>query len=256
MIRFFLFTLILCFSCSQEKSSIPNEDQTSISFIEESILKRIDVSVESINKSIFDRIVSKDSTFAGIVQLCKSSKGYSSNTWEGLNDCSWAIEQVRIEQNEAVSREGDRLMVQKANGILEIQHATINGQPSSFVQFSGYLPANNYYILEQMHLDRCTETKLIHKENDTEYLLKGKVLVTGESEQLLVYSKRLSNSIRCINQLSLYGWTAEGLTKYWNLPLKNREILSVKQGIDQHIYLQLSYLDRTAKKEEFLKIML
>ncbi len=256
MPRFLLFGLLFCFSCTQEKAAPTKEDKSSTTFIEESAISRANISVESLTKAKFEDVVPIDSTFAGIKRLCKNSKGYLSDTWEGLNDCSWAIEQARIDQNDLVKRDGDRLLLEKSNGILELQHTSINEQASSYVQFSGYLPANKYYILEQMHLDQCIETKLIHQENDTEYLLKGKVFVIGKEEQLLVYSKRLSNSVRCTNQLSLYGWTSEGLTKYWNLPLKNREVQSIKQGPDRHIYLHLSYLDRTSKKEDFLKIML
>lgn len=232
----------------------PNKQTESLSFLEQNILEKADIKVTAVNELAFQKASSNEDAYSNITALCEKSKGYQSNAWEGLNDCSWAAEQERIASFEHINRQEDRLLIKKAEGTLEIEHSFFDNQPTRYAQFGGYLSANNYYIIEQLQANHCIQTKLIPHEGEQEYLLKGRMLVYGKEDQFYLLSHQLDKHANCLNKIAHYSWTTEGLTKSWEIPLKNRKITEANVNDDGTIYLSLSYLEKNIRQTTYLKV--
>ncbi len=236
--------LIVFFSACKNNSDSPSDrengslEEAPSNLIEPALLEQAKIRLATIDSDAFNAIPSSASNNAKA--LCEKSKGYKSNTWEGLNDCSWVMEKEQIlKHKELVSRNGQQLSLKIGEGVQNFENKTQDAAQSTFYQFKNYLASSKYFLIEEHVTGKCPHTKIIKEIDASEHRLKGIVSPSPNGLHFLTYSAENKANIRCNNQLQCYSFTTEGLHKNWHLPLKDKIIQELKYSNDKDVYISL-----------------
>jgi len=247
-----IILLLLVFTAcknSTDTASIADntvESPPKASIIPVSILKKAKVHISEINQSDFESISDPNAAFQASEKLCKKSKGYKSDNWEGINDCSWAVEKERIKAFEnLVSRKDQELILKMDGGNLNFVNNEQAIKGATYYQFINYLSKPNYYLLKEIITDQCPVSKLINAKTSEQYQIKGNIRPSSDGQYLIAYNHALT-SPDCSNKLELYQLNTDGLEKRWHLPLSKNAIVDIKYTDGQESFLCLLANNKTS----------
>lgn len=173
--------LILCIGCKDEKAS--SNQGGIVSNSGDSTAK-----ISSLEPSTYKTALDKSLASTPIDRLCKESKGYNQNEWEGKNACAWAVEKYRIEaQKDLVARKEGVLSLQLDNGALEIEHPMEEGAVTKFYyQFNEYIkPANAFCLLAQQ-IEKCPQYWIIDRKDGSKTILNGQPIFNAQQDAFVL----------------------------------------------------------------------
>jgi len=202
--------LILCFGCgNQSGPSSAAEAATTGSDLTSGIT--------DLKPSTYQLALDKSLESTPIDRLCKESKGYNQNEWEGKNACGWAIEKFRIEQNsKLVERKEGNLVLNLESGSMEIDHPTDAGNPiSSYYQFKGYVKGPNAFIILTQKKDSCPQYWLIDRKDGRKTILNG-LPVFNAQQDAFVLSQASQQASTCNNDLEYWVLKNGQFVKSWS----------------------------------------
>lgn len=257
---FCFFLLFIACKKVDKPNDSANEVENTLSKIEQSIipvelLERAKASIEIISSEEFEQIEHPEASFQKVRELCEASKGYSNDVWEGVNECSWAVEKERIKlQSEFVSRKEDQLILKMEKHSLSLEHNPEAPAGSTFYQFKSYEPKSKYFLIDEMISGKCIRSKLINAENSNQYNVKGTLLPSGDGINFIAYYPKIGPSPLCIQKLESYTLKAEGLHKNWHIPLNNKIITGIKYPEKGKLFVSVRSKNKTEEPVEYLQL--
>ena len=215
------------------------EGQAKASIIPTAVLEKAKVHILEISKNDFENSAQSNAALQTSEKLCEKSKGYKSDNWEGINDCSWALEKEKIKVfDKLVARKDQELILKMDNGSLSFVNNETAMKGATYYQFITYLPKPNYYLVKEIIAGQCAISKLINTKNSEQYPIKGSIKPSLDGRYLIAYNQA-STSIDCPNMLELYQLNADGLEKKWRLPFNSNAITDIKYADGQEVFLSL-----------------
>jgi len=193
------------------------------------LLEKVNIQLVTIDQATFEATPHPEADFLKSQVLCLQSNGYKNDEWQGLNDCSWVVEQEVIKKySKRASRQKDQLLLQMDNGTLAIKHDLDSPKGQTYYRLRDYFPTSNYYLIEEVVAGACIRSKLINANNRNQFNVKGQVSCSGDETHLLSYYLSSNNDSDCLGRLEYYQLNDEGLDKKWYLPLSNKAITALK----------------------------
>ncbi|MFT5165910.1 MAG: hypothetical protein ACI8P3_001141 [Saprospiraceae bacterium] len=221
------------------------------------LLDKANISLTEISQKDFEAIPYQDADFRKSKQLCEQSKGYNANQWEGLNECSWAIEQEKINAHqEVVSRKDKELILKTTTGEISIKHNTKASTGATYYRFKDFIPTSNYYLVEEIISGQCLNSSLISGIDGSPFNFKGLLTPSPDGRHFIVHSLNPTGTTNCSNKLAYYETGDEGILKKWHIPLQNHRIQDLKLVGDHEVYLALLNNSDPAKDNDYIKITL
>ncbi len=190
--------LILWIGCGNEKAPSTTSGETATEV-------NSNAEISNLNASTYKSALDKSLESMPIDRLCKESKGYNQNEWEGKNACAWAVEKYRIEQHkDLVERKEGTLILQLDSGAIEMKHPMDEGTTSDFYyQFNGYIKsANAYYLLAQQK-GQCPQYWIIDRKDGSKTILNG-LPVFNPQQDAFVFSTASIQANSCSNDVEYW----------------------------------------------------
>ncbi len=257
---FLLFLLLSACTNSSERPEVQNPTVKTPTIAEQkfmlkSLLEKVNVSLEFISQKEFENIADPEAAFQKVRTLCEQSEGYSEDIWEGLNECSWAVEKERIKKHQdIVSRDGDKLVLKMNKYPLSLEHNPDAPRGATYYQFKTYIPSSNYFLIEEMVSEKCTRSKLVNSITNNQYNVTGSVVPSKNGTQFISYFKGANSPSKCTPKIELFEIGAEGLIKKWHFPINNKSIGNAKFPSENELYL--SILSKTKPSEDIKYVKL
>lgn len=254
-----LFTFLSLFfiSCQQEvgtdNASTPNKQEAKA---EQSIkLPNATLSFFPIDKNDFERFEEKNEEKILIERFCEESKGYQSNVWEGENECGWAIEKYKIEQDKAfVSREDALLTIKLENGKeTTFKNIVSKTDKDRTFRYKRHLKKSNYFLIEELRPNAsCPIYVLLNAHTGTRNFLMGTPDI-AKDEMAIITSSAKNNTSSCSNKIEYWSLGKENIKKEWEHMPSDWGVHDLKWAKQNELYIaQITPEDKTPSK--FTKI--
>ncbi len=190
--------LILCIGCGDPQSS-SNTDRNVATELDSK------ENIGNVEASMYKSALDKSLESMPIDRLCKESKGYNQNEWEGKNACAWAVEKYRIEQHkDLVKRREGMLSLQLNNGAMELQHPTDQeGVSRLYYQFNGYIKSANAFCLLAQTAGMCPQYWIIDRKDGSKTILNG-LPVFNPQQDAFVLSTASEKANSCGNEVEYW----------------------------------------------------
>ena len=223
---------LFIFSCAQERTEpedykydlavLPKDIQQkvkNIQYLDSTVFARAGSSINAISKESFYKIKSSEQNILA-EKFCKNSKGYQKGSWEGQNDCSWAIEMTRLEKYaEWVTRADDLLVINLKNGkTIEFVHDTSNPDQILYFQFKNYLQEIGFFVVEAIQKGKCRVSHLINANDGTTYPIHGVAYFSKDQVDFLSATFNKELPLKCSNKFGLYKISNDQIEKMWHIP--------------------------------------
>ncbi len=209
-----LLVLSLFFiGCTSKSSSEKVDSDQSSTISKASFLQTKMISLDSYKTATVN-----SSDISPVDRLCKESKGYNKNEWEGINECSWAVEKFQLEQHSnLVKRSGHQLILELADGPKTFSHSFDEGEPRTFYQFKNHHDKANLFCIAKYIENSCPQYLLIQKNNGHTESYDGLPVFNSNQDAFLLSTASKSIS-SCKNELQYWKITDGKAAKVWSGP--------------------------------------
>jgi len=206
------FCLILFIGCKNEKTASPEAKSEIVATDTKS-------GIANLEPSIYKAALDKSLESMPIDRLCKESKGYNKNEWEGKNACAWAVEKHRIAAHKDLveRKDGGILSLQLDNGAMEIQHPTDDDGAATkfYYQFNNYIKSANAFCVLAQNNDKCPQYWIINRKDGSKIILNGLPVFNSQQDAfVLSTASRQNNS--CSNNIEYWELKNGTFVKSWN----------------------------------------
>ena len=253
-----LTVFILSFSACQQEASTDNttSQKKREAKAEHSVkLPNATLNFFSINKDDFENFEEKNEEKILIERFCEESKGYQSNVWEGENECGWAIEKYKIEQDQAlVSRAGDILTIQLENGkSTSFKNILSKTDKDRTFRYKRHLKKSNYFLIEELRPNAsCPIYVLLNAHTGTRNFLMGTPNI-AKDETAIITSSAKSTTSSCSNKIEYWSLGKENIKKEWEHVPSDWGVHELKWAKQNELYIaQITPEEKTPSK--FTKI--
>lgn len=224
--------LLLVFACTPEKdksdagqpdiSTLPGhlrEKIEKINYLDTAIFAKAGATISSISRQKFNEIPASEHEML-VERFCKESKGYQKGIWEGLNDCSWAVEKYKLANlSEKLMRTNDTLVIKLKNGEnKEFIHDKSNPGQILYFQFKHDLQNINFFVVEAIQNGKCRVSHLVNATDGTSFQINGTLYFSNDHGTFLASSFSKELPMNCTNKIELYKIANGQLEKIWHIP--------------------------------------
>ncbi len=172
-------------SCQSERTSDSKTDTPkTASEGSDVVLNAKKIKIFNLNKSDFDKTASNNENHNLVEKFCNQSKGYQSKEWEGMNDCSWAIEKYLLEKNQNLLRAGNELILSFSNGTK--QNLLHKEETQQYFQYDGFWEKGNLYVVKEINKGACQKTHLFNKDTGKAREFEGNFWYNAEGANGLI----------------------------------------------------------------------
>ena len=232
-------TFLFIFSCSQEKTDsgsdmpvFPEHVQQkikNIQYLDSTKFAIAESSINAISKESFYKIKSPEQNILA-ENFCKESKGYQKGSWEGQNDCSWAVELNSLERfAEWVTRIDDLLVIKLKNGQpVRLTHDKSNPDQILYFQFKNYLKEAGFFLVEAIQKGKCRVSYLINANSGISYTFDGIVYFSEDQVNFLSATFNNEFPLNCNNKIGLFKISNEQIEKIWHIPTGDWGVTEVR----------------------------
>lgn len=231
-LSFVLIFFLLVIACTPEKdnsdagkpdiSTLPRHLQEKIqktNYLDTAIFANAGATISSISRQKFEE--TPDSEHKMLVEkFCKESKGYQKGIWEGLNDCSWAVEKYKLANlSEWLVRTNDTLTIKLKNGEKkDFIHDKSNPDQILYFQFKDFLQDINFFVVEAIQNGKCRVSHLVSASDGSSFQINGTLFFSDDQGTFLASSFSKELPMNCTNKIELYKIANSQLEKIWHIP--------------------------------------
>lgn len=213
-----LFTLVICtvfFCCKDQASSdtssattTSKEDTTpkANSIISEEInVNNYILKVDPIEKKEYVNLKNKDENRNIINKFCSESEGYQMNEWLGMNECGWAVEKYKIEQDkDFVNRKDNTLILKVKEGKdIQLKNVKPGDEDATYYRYRRMI-ASTFYVIEVIKNKTCPRYLLFNANTGKRTVLNGIPHFSKNNEYVFLSNFSNSNGKWCPNEILLY----------------------------------------------------
>jgi len=255
-----LIVCLLFISCkeksSNETSNTSDSSKESTLITSEKItIGNYNVKIDPIKETDYTTLKNNDKNRNIINKFCLESKGYLMNEWLGTNECGWAVEKFKIEQDkDFVSRTNNELiLINKEGKKVSLTNENPDQENAVYYRYRRML-TTGYHVVEVIKEKSCPEYRLYNVSTGKHTVLNG-VPHFSKNNQFVFLTNYINNSGKwCANEIQLHKITDNDVIKEWSHKPENSIFLDAEWANDNDIYLSryLKYGD--LKNKEYAKI--